>query len=1211
MTVRRWVTSMVATAVVLVLGASVVTFTTPGSAAPVGPGGSYTTTNRFTIGPTDADGVDPSHTAWTNRPESEPLRITTHTIPVSVSDVGSEHHLLGLVNYSVSGGGIAGGVIEKQPLGGLDVRVRCETPDQFGSCLSLYGYTITLSATWNARPSFCYPNPNQEGCDVYQVSNTITRTVVKGYAPTVTTTTTPIGQAPVARFEATRSATVSRQFEFTNTSTDPDTPTVDLTYEWDFGDGTTSTETSPTHRYDETGTYVVRLTARDPGGLTNTTTEALEVRAALVVNSTADRAAEDPDGAGCDTGEVVGDEAECTLRAAIEAANAEGGGDISFAIDTGGIPTIGLGSPLPAIASTTTVDGTTQPGPGRVAVIGTGDAAFTLASGTSTLRGLAIRGASRSIRITGGQDHQIEQVAVGTDATATEGDDATDYGVEIAGASGVTVSEVVAGGTTGVAVAPTATGTEVRDSFVGVRDDGSTPLGSPAFGVLSAGPATVVDHTTVRASTSAVALVTATAAGSSVTDSHLGVTASGSAAFTGTGYAVRVDGVADVAVSGNRVATTDEAAAIVASGRVEASQEVDGPLILASPLSGSSDGPVTGARIAIAGNTIGLTAAGAPVEGQADRGIYVWSGAADVKVTANTVGGTRRAAVTVDDTAGAIVAGNRLGETVSGDPVPVGDGIWVSTSTAVAVGGADPNVIRATATGIGVSQSPGVGVAGNTVAGGSRGIDVDSPGAAVALNTVEGSSSFAMRVVGDGASATSNVVTGLNDGLVVGGDDVAVESNRVGVPAGSDEPVGSAGSGIIVTTGSATLTRNVVAGHARHGIQVEPETTAELRANRVWGSGSEPISAPGGPTPPNLVAAARTGSGDDERTTLVLMDLPDDDAGRLEVFANDSCDPEADGGEALRVLDINRTKGKDQTARIIQLQRTSRDHFTVTYTTADGSSSALSACADATRYGDADGDGSIDPFDDILLAKDDPTAGIIATDKEQLLLAKVLPASSEYGITGGQLEQLAPVSDPAPGSHPEGWSLPYGAIRFRISGIDPGARAGIVITDLDRTTPIQGDTYWKYGPPTPGAAAQWYPFTADETTGLGALVQPLDVLPLGYRRSFILILEDGARGDDDGALNGTITDPGGPVVADPIAPVDPTETTTTATPTTNAATSTTTVASIGNQTGTDTTSDGTLARTGADLVGFALAGALTLVLGALALRTARHRTAAR
>ena len=217
MTGRRWVTSIAATAVVLVLGASVlvVASTTPGSAAPVGPGGSYTAMNPFTIGPTDADGVDASHVAWTNRPESEALRVSTHTIPVSVRDVGSEHHLLGLVTYTVSGGGISGGVIEKQPSGGLDVRVRCATPDQFGSCLSQYGYTVTLSATWNARPSFCYPNPNQEGCDVYQVTNTITRTVVKGYAPSTPTTTEPTGQAPTARFETSRSATVSRQFEFT------------------------------------------------------------------------------------------------------------------------------------------------------------------------------------------------------------------------------------------------------------------------------------------------------------------------------------------------------------------------------------------------------------------------------------------------------------------------------------------------------------------------------------------------------------------------------------------------------------------------------------------------------------------------------------------------------------------------------------------------------------------------------------------------------------------------------------------------------------------------------------------------------------------------------------------------------------------------------------------------------------------------------------
>ena len=49
--------------------------------------------------------------------------------------------------------------------------------------------------------------------------------------------------------------------EFNNISQGPAT-----SVEWDFGDGTTSTNLSPVHRYTLAGTYDVKLTVSGPGG---------------------------------------------------------------------------------------------------------------------------------------------------------------------------------------------------------------------------------------------------------------------------------------------------------------------------------------------------------------------------------------------------------------------------------------------------------------------------------------------------------------------------------------------------------------------------------------------------------------------------------------------------------------------------------------------------------------------------------------------------------------------------------------------------------------------------------------------------------------------------------------------------------------------------------------------------------------------------------
>ncbi|WP_097193555.1 PKD domain-containing protein [Blastococcus aggregatus] len=60
-------------------------------------------------------------------------------------------------------------------------------------------------------------------------------------------------------------------------STDPeDAP---LTYAWDFGDGTTGTGATASHTYTAAGTYTVRLTVTDAGGLTATTTRSVTASA--------------------------------------------------------------------------------------------------------------------------------------------------------------------------------------------------------------------------------------------------------------------------------------------------------------------------------------------------------------------------------------------------------------------------------------------------------------------------------------------------------------------------------------------------------------------------------------------------------------------------------------------------------------------------------------------------------------------------------------------------------------------------------------------------------------------------------------------------------------------------------------------------------------------------------------------------------------------
>jgi hypothetical protein len=87
---------------------------------------------------------------------------------------------------------------------------------------------------------------------------------------------------PIAQFTVDQEKTTdeSHVFRFENTSEDA------LDYEWDFGDGETSSQTNPTHIYNQQGVFTVTLTALNKKGESNVTTTGITVGELVVTEVT-------------------------------------------------------------------------------------------------------------------------------------------------------------------------------------------------------------------------------------------------------------------------------------------------------------------------------------------------------------------------------------------------------------------------------------------------------------------------------------------------------------------------------------------------------------------------------------------------------------------------------------------------------------------------------------------------------------------------------------------------------------------------------------------------------------------------------------------------------------------------------------------------------------------------------------------------------------
>ncbi|MCB0992531.1 MAG: FG-GAP repeat protein, partial [Acidimicrobiales bacterium] len=225
----------------------------------------------------------------------------------------------------------------------------------------------------------------------------------------------------------------------------------------------------------------------------------------LAVNSTANTGDAVPGDGLCDTGGLNSEgDPECTLRAAIDEANASVGHDtITFSVpgsdpgNAGGIWTIDVGvTPLPDIVEGITIDASTQSGYATTPVVElvglVGDGLhLTGTAGGSTVRALAIGGfTGDGIELEAGADRsRIVDNHIGLDAAGTTANALSGMGIRVAAAE-TQIGDIGGGNHVGASMRGiVVAGAAAVDNQVVANVVGTGPTGAPGLGTVIHGVA--------------------------------------------------------------------------------------------------------------------------------------------------------------------------------------------------------------------------------------------------------------------------------------------------------------------------------------------------------------------------------------------------------------------------------------------------------------------------------------------------------------------------------------------------------------------------------------------------------------------------------------------------------------------------------------------------------------------------------------------------
>lgn len=474
------------------------------------------------------------------------------------------------------------------------------------------------------------------------------------------------------------------------------------------------------------------------------------IKAPLVVNST-----NDADDGTCDA-------THCSLREAINAANASSGPDtITFAIgESGSSQTIQPTSTLPAVTDQVVINGWSQGGPSYTGkpLIGVDGSAndgsgpgLSITGSNVTVRGLGIsnfNGPGIDINGDGATDNLLEGNYVGTDLTGATGAANTGDGIRIdGGAANNTVGgtdpaarNVVSGNGGHGILLHGVTGNIVQGNYAGTSADGTEAIangidgiavdggGNNTIGGTAAGAGNVASGNTNQGISIFGVDFPSGTTGNVVQGNIAGANPSGTTAIgnglTNGGDGIRLLNAINTTVTGNLISGNGKGLRI--NGAVSTGNTVQGNYI-GTDATGASAIP----------NAIGVlieNSAGANTIGGAGAG--------------NVISGNTGAGIALDEGTGLVIQGNNIGVNASGAALANGgDGVklgalgteFSSSATNTQLGGTDAanaNVIANNgAAGVAVIAGSGNSILRNAInANGALGIDL-APGGVTANDT--------------------------------------------------------------------------------------------------------------------------------------------------------------------------------------------------------------------------------------------------------------------------------------------------------------------------------------------------------------------------------------------------------------------------------------------------------------------------------------------